>query len=66
MIKSTKRAIAAVLPNADVNDEELQIVFTGVESLLNFRPLTTIGDNPNDELVLNNRLYLKKVLQKPV
>jgi hypothetical protein len=37
MINSAKRAIAAVLPNADVNDEELQTVFTGVESLLNSR-----------------------------
>ena len=52
MIKSAKRAIAAVLPNADANDEELQTIFTGVESLLNSRPLTTISDDPNDELVL--------------
>jgi hypothetical protein len=58
MIKSAKRAIAAVLPNADVNDEELQTVFTGVESLLNSRPLTTISDDPNDELVLTPNHFL--------
>lgn len=58
MIKSAKRAIAAVLPNADVDDEELQTIFTGVESLLNSRPLTTISDDPNDELVLTPNHFL--------
>ena len=57
MINSAKRAIAAVLSNEDVNDEELQTVFTGVESLLNSRPLTTISDDPNDELV-----YLRQTI----
>ena len=33
MIKSTKRAIAAGLIDADANDEELQTVFVGVNSL---------------------------------
>ena len=41
MIKSTKRAIAAGLIDADANDEELQTVFVGVNSLRNSRPLTT-------------------------
>ena len=58
MIMSAKRAIAAVLPNANVNDEELQTIFTGVESLLNSRPLTTISDDPNDELVLTPNHFL--------
>ena len=40
MIKAAKRAIYAVLKEADVDDEELQTVFTGTESLLNSRPLT--------------------------
>ena len=58
MIKSAKRAIAAVLPNADVDDKELQTIFTGVESLLNSRPLTMISDDPNDELVLAPNHFL--------
>ena len=58
MIKSAKQAIAAVLPNADVDHEGLQTIFTGVESLLNSRPLTTISDDPNDELVLTPNHFL--------
>ena len=49
MIKSAKRAIAAVLGSAEVNDQELETIFIGVESLLNSRPLTTVSD---DEPVL--------------
>ena len=52
LIKAAKRAISAILQDADVTDEELQTCFTGVESLLNLRPLTTISDDPNDEPVL--------------
>ena len=37
MIRSAKRPIQAILGNADVKDEELMTVFTGVESLLNSR-----------------------------
>ena len=35
MLKAAKRAIYPVLKKADVDDEELQTVFTGTESLLN-------------------------------
>ena len=52
MIKSAKCAIAVVLGDAEVNDEELETIFIGVESLLNSRPLTTVSDNPNDDLEL--------------
>jgi hypothetical protein len=37
MIKSAKRAIKAILGNADVKDEELLTVFTGVESFFKFK-----------------------------
>ena len=47
MIKSAKRAIYAILKEADVNDEELQTVFTGAESLFNSRPLTTVSGDVN-------------------
>ena len=54
MIKSAKWAIYAILNEADVNDEELQTVFTGAESLLNSRPLTiaTVSGDVHDETVL--------------
>ena len=40
MIRAAKRAVNAVLGNADVTDEELTTAFTGAEALLNSRPLT--------------------------
>ena len=58
MIKSAKRAINAILGNADVKDEELLTVFTGVESLLDSRPLTATGNDPNDEPVLTPNHFL--------
>lgn len=57
-IKSAKRAIAAVLSDAEVSDEELETLFFGVESLLNSRPLTTVSDDPNDNLVLTPHHFL--------
>ena len=48
MIKAAKKAIQAVLNNADVNDEELSTVFIGAEALLNSRPLTYQSSNPKD------------------
>ena len=58
MIKSAKRAIAAVLGDAEVNDEELETISVGVESLLNSRPLTTVSDDSNDEPVLTPNHFL--------
>ena len=58
LIKAAKRAISAILQAADVTDEELQTCFTGVESLLNSRPLTTISDDPNDEPVLTPNHFI--------
>ena len=57
MIKSAKRAIYAILNEADVNDEELQTVFTGAQSL-NSRPLTTVSGDVNDEPVLTPNHFL--------
>ena len=51
MIKSAQRAIFAVLGHAEVNGEELETIFVGVESLLNSRPLTAVSDDPNDDRV---------------
>ena len=58
MIKAEKRAISAILTNADVTDEELYTCFIGVESLLNSRPLTTVSDDPNDEPVLTPNHFI--------
>ena len=58
MIKSAKRAVNAVMGNAYVTREELQTVFTGVESLINSRPLTTPSSDPNDEPVLTPNHFL--------
>ena len=40
LVKAAKKAIYAVVGDRDVTDEELIAVSTGVESLLNSRPLT--------------------------
>ena len=58
MIKSAKRAIYAVLKDADINDEELETTFIRVESVMNSRPLTTVSDDPNDEPVLTPNHFL--------
>ena len=58
MIKSAKRAIFAVLGDAEVNDEELEAIFIGVESLLNSRPLTAMSGDPNDDRVLTPNHFL--------
>ena len=58
MIYSAKRAIFTVLGQARVNDEELQVVFSGVESLLNSRPLSTVSGDLNDEPVLTSNHLL--------
>ena len=58
MIKAAKKAIYAILNNADVNDEELSTVFTGVEAMLNSRPLTYQTSNPKDTIPLTPNNFL--------
>jgi hypothetical protein len=58
MIQSAKREIQGTLSNADVMDEELEIVIVGVESLMNSRPLTHISGDPNDMPVLTPNHFL--------
>ena len=57
-IECLKRAVNAILGNADVKDKELLTVFTGVESLMNSRPLTQSSSDPNDEPVLTPNHFL--------
>lgn len=58
MIKAAKRAILAILGNADVTDEELMTAFTGAESLINSRPLTYQSANPEDDVPLTPNHFL--------
>jgi len=58
MIKSAKRAIMAILKDADVNDEELMTAFTGAEALINSRPLTYQSAEVKDSLPLTPNHFL--------
>jgi hypothetical protein len=58
LIKSAKRAIYAILGNADINDEELQSAIVGAEGLLNSRPLTYQSSNPADLVPLTPNHFL--------
>ncbi len=48
MIKSAKRAIRAILGDAEITDEELHTAICGAEGLLNSRPITYVSSNPDD------------------
>ena len=58
MIKSAKKAIYGVIGTSDVTDEELITAVTGVESLLNARPLTYQSANPQDIVPLTPNHFL--------
>lgn len=58
MIKAAKRAIHAILGNADINDEELLTAMVGAESLINSRPLTYQSANPSDDVPLTPNHFL--------
>ncbi|PFX12373.1 hypothetical protein AWC38_SpisGene23689 [Stylophora pistillata] len=58
MVKAAKKSTYAVVGERDVNDEELITVFAGVESLLNFRPLTYQSSDPRDDVPLTPNYFL--------
>ena len=58
MIKSAKRAIIAILNNADVKDEELMTAFCGAEALINSRPLTYQSADIKDNVPLTPNHFL--------
>ena len=58
MIKGAKRAVYAVLGNADITDEEFMTAFTGVQALLNPRPLTYQSVSPEDDVPLTPDHFL--------
>ena len=49
MIKAAKLAINAQLRDSDVSDEELILIVTGAESLINSRPIIYQSSNPKDD-----------------
>ena len=57
-VKAAKKAIYAVVGDRDVTDEELITVSTGVESLLNSRPLTYQSSDPRDHVPLTPNHFL--------
>ena len=58
MIKSAKRAISAILGNADITDEELMTAIIGAEGLINSRPLTYQSTDPADDVPLTPNHFL--------
>ena len=58
MIKAAKRAVYAILSNADITDEELLTAFVGAEGLINSRPLTYQSANPKDKVPLTPNHFL--------
>ena len=58
LVKSAKRSAYAILQNADVTDEELETCFTGVEKLLNSRPLTYQSADHRDDVPLTPGHFL--------
>ena len=58
MIKAAKRAMHAILRNADVTDEELMTAMIGAEGLINSRPLTYQSANPADDVPLTPNHFL--------
>ena len=58
MIKAAKKAICAILSNADINDEELMMTFIGIEALLNSHPLTYQSADSKDATPLTPNHFL--------
>ena len=58
LLRSTKRALHAVLEDHTVTDEMLLTVMAEVEGLLNSRPLTHISTDPDDYAALSPNHFL--------
>ena len=58
MVQADKKSIYAVVGHRDVTDEELITMFTGLESLLNFRLLTYQSLDPRDDVPLTPNHFL--------
>jgi hypothetical protein len=65
LIKSAKKAIRAILGDADVNDEELHTAICRAERLMNSRPLTYVSSDHNDLSPLTPNHFLTGQLGGP-
>ena len=64
MTKDAKWAINAQLRDSDVSDEELILILTGAESLINSRPITYQSSNPRDDCPLTpNHFYTASLVE---
>ena len=58
MVKSAKKAIRAILGEAEITDEELHTAICGAEGLLNSRPITYVSSSPDDLVPLTPSHFL--------
>ena len=58
MVKSAKKAINAILGQADIIDDELLTAIIGAEGLINARPLTYQSANYEDDVPLTPKPLL--------
>ncbi len=65
LVKSAKKAIRAILGDAEVSDEELHTAICGVERLMNSRPLTYVSSDHNDLSPLTPNHFLVGQLGGP-
>ena len=58
LVKVAKKTLKAIVGNAGITDDELHTAIKEVEALMNSRPLTYEGADPQDELVLTPNHFL--------
>ena len=58
MIKSSKKAMRAILKDADITDEELETAIVGAEGQLNSRPITYVSSDVDDLTPLTPNHFL--------
>ena len=58
IIKSSERALTAILNNADVKDKESMTAFCGAEAMINSRPLMYQSANVKNNVPLTPKHFL--------
>ena len=58
LIKSSKKAMRAILKDADITDEELETANVGAEGQLNSRPITYVSSDVDDLTPLTQNHFL--------